>query len=68
MNPALIGLAYHHGHGHGIGSDLFSTVAHAAVWSIVGRLIWHAPALAVIAAGLLAGGYLLFRGRARGRR
>jgi hypothetical protein len=59
-------------HGHGFShsgsrtgfSDLLSTVAHAAIWSTVGRFIWHAPVALVVVLALAAAGYLVLRRRA----
>lgn len=57
-----------HGSGHGLGlSHVLSTLAHAALWSTIGRLIWHAPALVVLVAFVAAAFYLL-RGRSARRR
>jgi hypothetical protein len=59
-------LAYRHG-GGGMGggmSDVLRTMAHAAIWSTVGRLIWHAPAWLVVAA-FAAGALYLIRSRMR---
>ena len=43
----------HHAHG------LLSTIAHAAIWSTIGRLIWHAPSMVVLLAFGAAALYLL---------
>jgi hypothetical protein len=60
---------HHYGHGHGGSgwSHLLTTIAHAAIWSTVGRMIWHAPALAVLVAFGAAAAYLLASRRKRCR-
>jgi cytochrome c-type biogenesis protein CcmH/NrfF len=46
-------------------TDLFRTIAHAAIWSTVGRIIWHAPWLVVVLGAAVAAAYLLRGRRAR---
>lgn len=45
--PLLVG--YGHGFGH-----LGSVMAHAAVWSLVGRFVWHAGPVALVAVAAVA--------------
>jgi hypothetical protein len=73
IGPTYLPAFGHHLHGSGW-SHLWSTVAHAALWSVVGRLIWHAPWVLLLLVVPVAGWYLVarsggrtFRGAARGR-
>jgi hypothetical protein len=53
-----------YGHGYGSGmSEVLRTIAHAAIWSTVGRLMWSAPWVVVLVAAAVAAGYLLMKRR-----
>jgi hypothetical protein len=57
---------FRHGYSHGPGvSSLIGTIAHAAIWSTVGRFIWHAPVVVVAACFVLGAFYLVFRRASR---
>jgi hypothetical protein len=61
-----LGHGYRHGGGHsGMFSDLFRTMAHAAIWSVIGRIIWHAPVWLVVVAFGAAALYLVRSARSR---
>lgn len=73
LRPGISTLhAFEHGHGLSRHSEsgfshLLDTIAHAAIWSMVGRIIWNAPWLLVIVAAGGAAAWLLWsRRRARG--
>jgi len=52
----------HHG-----GGGLLDTLAHAALWSGMFRLLRHAPVLVVVAVMAAAGVYMIVRRRRQGR-
>lgn len=58
MNDLAALGALHHGFG-----SLGSTLAHAAVWSFVGRLMWGAPVLIFVAIAAIAAIYMLLNRR-----
>lgn len=62
--PVVNGLSVLAAYGHGYGG-LGSTLAHAAVWSVVGRLLWHAPVVVALLALVAGAAYLVMRGRRR---
>lgn len=54
-------------YGHGVGG-LGSTLAHAALWSMVGRFMWSAQPYVVVVLAAVAGIWVLFFGGMNGGR
>jgi hypothetical protein len=52
-------------HSNGGMSDIFRIVAHAAIWSAVGRLMWSLPGAGVIVVAAGAAAWLLMHRRSR---
>lgn len=48
------------GLGHGLG-HLGSIVAHSVLWSVVSRLVWSLPGVALVGAALAAAAFVLLR-------